>query len=34
VWDLPHEDDIIQPWGLSRTRLVLRGGRVIHSAPR
>ena len=31
VWDLPHEDDIIQPWGLSRTRLVLRAGRMIHA---
>jgi imidazolonepropionase len=26
VWDLPHENAIIQPWGGPRTRLVLRDG--------
>ena len=34
VWNLPHEDDIIQPWGLSRAELVLRAGRVIHRGQR
>jgi imidazolonepropionase len=33
VWDLPHEDDLMQPWGLSRARLVLRAGRIIHQDP-
>ena len=34
VWDLPHEDDLVAPWGVSRTRLVLRAGRALHtSAP-
>jgi len=27
VWDLPHEHAILQPWGVSRTRLVIVGGR-------
>jgi imidazolonepropionase len=26
VWDLPHENAIVQPWGAPRTRVVLRGG--------
>lgn len=26
VWDLPHEHAILQPWGLSKTRRVLRDG--------
>jgi imidazolonepropionase len=26
VWDLPHEHAIIQPWGTSKTRLVLKDG--------
>jgi imidazolonepropionase len=30
VWDLPHEVAIVQPWGVSRARLVLRDGRAIH----
>jgi imidazolonepropionase len=29
VWDLPHESAIVQPWGVPRARLVLRGGRGI-----
>jgi imidazolonepropionase len=29
VWDLPHELALVQPWGLSRTRVVMRDGRVI-----
>jgi imidazolonepropionase len=24
VWDLPHENAIVQPWGVPRTRLVMR----------
>jgi imidazolonepropionase len=28
VWDLPHEHAIVQPWGLSKTRLVIRGGQT------
>ena len=32
VWDLPHEHAILQPWGSPITRLVLRGGRVLHQA--
>jgi imidazolonepropionase len=26
VWDLPHEVGIVQPWGTSRARSVLRDG--------
>lgn len=29
LWDLPHEHAILQPWGLSRARAVLRDGAVI-----
>jgi imidazolonepropionase len=29
VWDLPHENAILQPWGTPRTRLVLRDGQPI-----
>jgi imidazolonepropionase len=29
VWDLPHEHAIVQPWGTSKTRLVLREGRTL-----
>ncbi len=32
AWDLPHEDALMQPWGVSRTRLVVREGRVLHEA--
>ena len=32
AWDLPHEDALMQPWGVSRTRLVLREGRSLHEA--
>ena len=28
VWDLPHENAIVQPWGVSKTRLVLRAGQI------
>ena len=30
AWDLPHEDALIQPWGVSRALLVLRDGRIVH----
>ena len=33
VWDLPHEQAIVQPWGTSRTRLVLRDGRPLFATP-
>jgi imidazolonepropionase len=26
VWDLPHENAIVQPWGVPKTTLVLRDG--------
>lgn len=29
VWDLPHEDDLMQPWGVAKTKLVLRGGNAL-----
>lgn len=29
LWDLAHEQDIVQPWGVPRTRVVLRAGRAI-----
>lgn len=29
VWDLPHENAIVQPWGLARTNTVMRAGRRI-----
>jgi imidazolonepropionase len=32
VWDLPHERAIVQPWGVSKTRLVLRDGSAIFKA--
>ena len=32
AWDLPHEDALMQPWGVSRTRLVVREGRILHEA--
>jgi imidazolonepropionase len=25
-WDLPHEDALVQPWGVPRTRMVVRSG--------
>jgi imidazolonepropionase len=31
VWDLPHENAIIQPWGLPKARLVIRDGAGIAS---
>jgi imidazolonepropionase len=32
LWDLPHEDALAQPWGVPKTRAVLRGGKVIAGA--
>ncbi len=29
VWDLPHEHALLQPWGVARTKRVVREGRVI-----
>ena len=29
VWDLPHENALVQPWGAPKTRLVLRDGNPI-----
>ena len=33
VWDLPHENALVQPWGASRTALVLRDGARIAGSP-
>lgn len=30
VWDLPHENAILQPWGVAKTHFVLRDGVRIH----
>lgn len=32
LWDLPHENALVQPWGVSRTRCTLRAGEVIGGA--
>lgn len=32
VWDLPHEAALVQPWGTSRTRTVMRDGTLLRSA--
>lgn len=32
VWDLPHENALVQPWGTAKARLVLRAGRIVASA--
>ncbi|XXT25492.1 imidazolonepropionase [Sorangium sp. So ce429] len=32
VWDLPHENAIVQPWGAPRARAVLRDGALIAAA--
>jgi imidazolonepropionase len=29
LWDLPHENDLVQPWGVPRARAVLRDGVLI-----
>lgn len=31
-WDLPHENALVQPWGVSRAQFVLRDGRRIAGA--
>jgi imidazolonepropionase len=33
VWDLPHENAIVQPWGVPKARLVLRDGVRIAGTP-
>lgn len=33
LWDLPHEDALVQPWGVSRVAAVLRDGVALFSAP-
>jgi len=32
LWDLPHEDALVQPWGTPRAKLVLRDGVIIARA--
>jgi len=32
VWELPHEHAIVQPWGVSKARRVVRDGRVLHQS--
>jgi imidazolonepropionase len=32
VWDLPHEQAIVQPWGVAKTRVVVVAGREIHTS--
>ncbi len=32
VWDLPHEHAIVQPWGVSKTRRVVRAGMPVFTA--
>lgn len=34
LWDLPHEYAIVQPWGTTKTNLVVRGGTIIASTAR
>lgn len=34
VWELPHENAIVQPWGVGRALLVLKEGRVIAGSGR
>jgi imidazolonepropionase len=29
LWDLPHENAIVQPWGTGRVRAALKAGTVI-----
>ena len=33
LWDLPHEEAIVQPWGVSRAREVIRDGVTIAGEP-
>jgi imidazolonepropionase len=32
VWDLPHEHAIVQPWGVAKTRVVVRDGVTLFDA--
>ncbi len=32
LWDHPHENAIVQPWGVARARAVLRGGEILIEA--
>jgi imidazolonepropionase len=32
LWDLPHENALVQPWGVSRARAVLRDGEILAGA--
>ncbi len=32
LWDLPHENALVQPWGVPRARATLRGGVTIAGA--
>jgi imidazolonepropionase len=32
LWDLPHEQAIVQPWGVARTRAVVIGGHRVDAA--
>jgi imidazolonepropionase len=32
LWDLPHENALLQPWGTPRARVVLRDGTPIARA--
>jgi imidazolonepropionase len=31
VWDLPHEQAVVQPWGVARTHMVIAGGKELSS---
>jgi imidazolonepropionase len=33
LWDLPHENAVLQPWGLARVRGTLRAGELIVGSP-
>jgi imidazolonepropionase len=33
LWDLPHENAIVQPWAVSRARTTVRSGAVIAGSP-
>lgn len=33
VWDLPHENAIVQPWGVAKARSVYRDGKAIFTRP-
>jgi imidazolonepropionase len=29
AWDLPHEEALVQPWGVAKTRMVIRAGAIL-----